>query len=140
MKRKPASSLPFSLSLFFFSILSLFVSCTGKTNSVPSGIIPKDKMVEVLVDIHLAEAAADNRGLTKPEINLMMASKYDTIFLKHKTTFKQFKSSYEYYMNHPDMFSDIYSEVVNKLTTMVSKVKNDRKMKPPPIQKRDSLP
>ena len=53
-------------------------------------------MVDVLVDIHLAEAASDNHGLTKPEINLMMASKYDTIFQKHETSFKEFESSYDY--------------------------------------------
>src|SRR6476646_7295037 len=107
-----------TLSLVLFSILTLLVSCGSKTNSVPSRIIPKDKMVDVLVDIHLAEAASDNHGLTKPEINLMMASRYDTIFQKHEITFEQFKSSYDYYMNHPDEFSDIYSEVVNKLTTL----------------------
>ena len=137
MKRKLIPS--FSLSLFSFSILTLLISCTGKTNSVPSRIIPKDKMVDVLVDIHLAEAAADTRGYTRQEINLMMASKYDTIFQKNETTFEQFKSSYDYYMDHPDEFSEIYSEVVNKLTTLVSKVRNDRKTKPLPIQKRDSL-
>lgn len=135
MKRKPVSS----LSLFAFSVLTLFISCTGKTNSIPSRVIPKDKMVDVLVDIHLAEAAADNRGFTKPEINLMMASKYDSIFQKNETTFEQFKFSYDYYMNHPAEFSDIYSEVVNKLTTLVSKVRNEKKIKPSPAQQIDSL-
>jgi len=142
MKRKLISSLSLSPSLLFFlfSILTLLISCTGKTNSVPSRIIPKDKMVDVLVDIHLAEAAADNHGFTKLEINLIMASKYDTVFQKHEITYEQFTSSYSYYMNHPDELSDIYSEVVNKLTTMASKVKNNRNVKPPPVEKRDSLP
>ena len=137
MKRKLISSL--LLSLFSFSILTLQVSCNGKTNSVPHRIISKDKMADILVDIHLAEAAADNHGFTKPEINLMMASKYDSIFQKHQITFEQFKSSYDYYMNHPAEFSDIYSEVVNKLTTQVSKVRNKGKTKPLPPQKKDSL-
>ena len=137
--KRISSSLP-SLSFFIFSLLILFVSCTDKTNSVPSKIISKDKMVDVLVDIHLAEAAADNHGLTKPEINVMMAARYDSIFQKHEITFEQFRTSYDYYMNHPDVFSDIYSEVVNKLTTMVSKVKNDKKIKPSPLPKQDSLP
>lgn len=135
MKRKLVPS----LSPFLFTILTLLISCTGKTNSVPSRIIPKDKMVDVLVDIHLAEAAADNRGFTKPQINLVMAARYDTIFMKNAITYDQFKYSYDYYMNHPDEFSDIYSEVVNKLTTMVSKVKSNKK-KPLPVEKRDSLP
>ena len=133
MKRKLISS------LFSFSILTLLISCNGKTNSVPHRIISKDKMVDVLVDIHLAEAAADNHGFTKAEINLMMASKYDSIFQKHEITFDQFKTSYDYYLNHPDEFSDIYSEVVNKLTTLVSKVRNNGKTKTLPLQKKDSL-
>ena len=96
-------------------------------------------MADVLVDVHLAEASADNHGLNAPQVNMMMAAKYDSLFLKHEITFAQFKSSYDYYLAHPDVLSEIYSEVVNKLTTMESKATNARKIKPPKIYPRDTV-
>ena len=96
-------------------------------------------MVDVLVDVHLAEASADNHGLKLPQINMIMAEKYDSVFLKHETTFTDFKSSYDYYLDHPDDLSEIYTEVVNKLTTMESKVSGGKNLKRPPVQLRDTL-
>lgn len=96
-------------------------------------------MVEVLVDVHLAEASADNRGLNTPQINMMMAAKYDSLFQKHETTFSQFKDSYDYYLDHSDQLAEIYSQVVSKLTTMETKLSAGRKIKPPPKEKRDTI-
>ena len=96
-------------------------------------------MTEMLVDVHLAEASADNRGLNSPQINMLMAAKYDSLFQKHETTFEQFKSSYDYYLDHPDQLAEIYSQVVSKLTTMETKLSAGRKIKPPPIERRDSV-
>ena len=133
MKNFVATSLVISFTFTF-----LF-SCSHKTDSVPSRIIPKDKMVDVLVDVHLAEAAADNHGLKSPQIDMMMAARYDSVFQKHGITFEEFKSSYDYYLAHPDVLSEIYSEVVNKLTTMESKANSARKIKLPKISPRDTV-
>src|ERR1043165_6193679 len=108
--KKFFTPLTFALAIF------LFISCSSKTDTIPSKVIPKDKMADILVDVHLAEASAENRGLNSPQINLLMAAKYDSLFQKHKTTFAQFKSSYEYYLVHPDELSEIYSQVITKLT------------------------
>lgn len=96
-------------------------------------------MADVLVDVHLAEASAENRGLSTPQINVLMAAKYDSLLKKNETTFAQFKSSYDYYLNHADQLSEIYTQVVNKLTTMESKVTVGKKTKPPPVDRRDTI-
>ena len=96
-------------------------------------------MADILVDVHMAEASADNRGLNSPQINLLMAAKYDSLFQKHKTTFAQFKSSYEYYLVHPDELSEIYSQVITKLTTLESKINAGRKPRPLPMERRDTI-
>ena len=120
-----------AISLVITFTFTFLISCSHKSDSIPSKIIPKDKMADVLVDVHLAEASADNHGLSAPQVNMMMAAKYDSLFKKHEITFAQFKSSYDYYLAHPDVLSEIYSEVVNKLTTMESKATSDRKIKLP---------
>lgn len=119
-------------------LLVLQFSCSEKNDRVPAAIIDKDSMVNILVDVHLAEAASDNHGLTSPQINVHMAHKYDTLFRNHHTTYPVFKDSYEYYMNHPTMLSDIYSEVVSRLTTMQSTVTKGRKSSSTPHLSGDS--
>ena len=131
--KKFFTPLTFALAIF------LFISCSSKTDTIPSKVIPKDKMADILVDVHLAEASAENRGLNSPQINIQMAAKYDSLFQKHETSFSQFKSSYDYYLDHPDELSEIYTIVVNKLTTIESKINSGRKIKPSPIEERDTI-
>jgi len=107
----------------------IFFSCSHHEEQIPSNILPKDKMIAVLVDIHLAEASSDTRNLTLPQINVAMAKRYDELFQKHGITYEQFKTSYDYYLEHADLLSDIYTEVVNELTTRASRFNASGKMK-----------
>ena len=129
----------FPAALLFLIGMSLIYSCEGKKDSLPSGIFSKDKMVDVLVDVHLTEAASDNHGLTFPQINIRMANRYDSVFAKHQITYTQFKTSYDYYLQHPDLLADVYAEVVNKLTTMDSKHRASAVKVPPKSLRNDSL-
>jgi len=131
-------------SFFFQAILALilflFISCSQKKlESKPSGLLSKDKMTDVLVDIHLAEGAADNRKLKSGQIDLMMTTRYKELFQKHEITYEEFKVSYDYYMNHAEELAEIYTEVVNKLTTRESLINRDKNVKPPPVQQKDSF-
>ncbi|MEO5675539.1 MAG: DUF4296 domain-containing protein [Chitinophagales bacterium] len=120
-------------------LMMLQVSCSDKASYAPSGMISKSKMVDIFVDVHLAEAAADNRALTASQINSLMALRYDSLFRKNKTTFREFKASYDYYAAHPAEIADIYDEVVNKLTTLESRVSGGKPARFPK-QLGDSLP
>jgi hypothetical protein len=120
-------------------MIIFFISCSGEKKHIPSDIILQDEMADILTDVHLAEASTDNRGTTMPQINRMMATKYDSLFRRHHVTFEQFKSSYNFYLDHPDYLSDIYTEVVNKLTTLESRVTKRKKVVTSPIMKKDSL-
>ncbi len=121
-----------------FFLMMLQISCGNKASYAPSGIISKSKMVDIFVDVHLAEAAADNHALTASQINSLMALRYDSLFRKNETTFMEFKTSYDYYAAHPAEIADIYDEVVNKLTTLESRVSGGKPARFPK-QLRDSL-
>lgn len=106
-----------------------FMSCSPREEEpLPSGILGKDKMVAVLVDVHLAEAAADNRNLSANQINEVMAGRYSALYTKHGITTKQFVSSYNFYLEHAALLSSIYAEVVNQLTTRESGIRELRKL------------
>ena len=96
-------------------------------------------MVAVLVDVHLAEATTESRGMNVLQINSTMAGRYALIFKKHELTYDEFKTSYDYYLEHPDLLNEVYIEVTNQLTTMESKVKSKMKIKPLPVQLPDSV-
>ena len=115
---------------FLFMVLAsaLFFSCSHEADQTPSNIISKDKMIAVLVDIHLAEASADNRLLNLDQINAAMATRYDSLFKEHDINYEQFKTSYDYYLAHATELSEIYAEVVNELSTRDSKVNANRRI------------
>jgi hypothetical protein len=114
--------------LFVIFACAFCSSCSHKGDETPSNIISKDKMIAVLVDIHLAEASADNRLLNLEQINSALATRYDSLFKKHDITFDQFKTSYDYYLAHADVLSEIYAEVVTELSTRDSKVNANRRI------------
>jgi hypothetical protein len=106
-----------------------FLSCSPREEEpLPSGILGKDKMVAVLVDIHLGEAAADNRNLSANQVNEVMAGRYSELYARHGITTRQFVSSYNYYLEHAELLSPIYAEVVNQLTTRESGIRESRKL------------
>jgi hypothetical protein len=50
-------------SVLFLAGMLLISGCKQKMPSVPSDIIQMDKMQEVLIDIHIADAVAETRSM-----------------------------------------------------------------------------
>lgn len=113
------------LAFLFFQLL-FFIACSPKNERPPSGILSKDKMIEVLVDVHIIEALPQSHGLNMNQVNRIMAGKYDTVMKKHNTTNDQFDASYQYYIEHPKDLDEIYQEVVSRLTAMEGKLRANR--------------
>ena len=114
----------------FFLLLSLsssifLFSCKEPEKEQP-GILPKDKMIDVLVDIHIAEASSESHGLTSIQINQLVAVKYEGVLQKHGITRPQFQTAFDYYLRHPAELDEIYQEVVNRLTALESKLPSTR--------------
>lgn len=82
----------------------------------PAEIIPEEEMAGILTDLHLAEAlvtATPHQGDTNTQ---RLIDSYATIYLKHHTDEKSFKTSYDYYTHHPVLLDSVYSEVINRLS------------------------
>ncbi|HKR04100.1 MAG TPA: DUF4296 domain-containing protein [Bacteroidia bacterium] len=103
----------------FISILFLcslaFASCSKKEEKIPADIIPKDRMVQVLVDIHLAEARSQFNAPFDNSKNVKQAY-YKFIFNKYKITYAQLMKSWSFYSEHPAIFTKIYDEVITELS------------------------
>ncbi|HRS54117.1 MAG TPA: DUF4296 domain-containing protein [Bacteroidales bacterium] len=114
--------------MFLFS----FYSCQNKSSEIVynnDSIIAPRKMVEILVDVHLAEAALNIKQLNNQDIKYYTYLYYSNIFKKHNIDIFLFKRSLEYYLSHPEYFEDIYNEVMGSLIQMQSFILNKHKGK-----------
>ena len=109
--------------LILIIISVLIVSCDSKEISVPDDVIPKEKMVQVLADIHIAEATVNYKSVgdtVKPNIE----NYYSDVFKKHSITQDQYRKSYQFYLDNPSMMNKMYDEVINELSRRQSEVQN----------------
>ena len=101
--------------LKFILLILLVFSC--KNNSIdkpkkPDNLISKDKMVEVIYDISIINAAkGSNRKLIESE----GIAPEDYIYKKHNIDSLQFALSNEYYAYNLKTYEDIYNSVKIKL-------------------------
>lgn len=95
--------------LAFFTILLISLSCT-KEEALP---VEEDKLVEVIRDIHIAEAAIQNLiGVTKDSVGEIY---YDQIFEMHDVRKADFDSAMSILRTEPERFGLIYDEVLSDM-------------------------
>ncbi|MES2689101.1 MAG: DUF4296 domain-containing protein [Bacteroidota bacterium] len=100
----------------FVSICILFFACSvPEYNTVPPDVIPKEKMVGILYDMHLAEGVIAIYP-SKGDSNARRAlGYYEIIYKKHSTTKEEFKKSYDFYIAHPVLMDSVYTNMIEKL-------------------------
>ncbi len=115
----------------------------------PDDLIPEDKMVQVLADVHLLEAALNIRfsqtnqhtgqgpiemmhhqDTVQPVFSLDGNAKYPLgyydIFKKEGVTKKQYESSMKWYCADPANLSKMYDDVIIELTKRQTKEKTGK--------------
>lgn len=100
----------------------LVASCSEK--ELPH--LSRDTMAKVLADIHLSEVYGTmvNDSLHK-SVNRNMDSiavYYKSILAHHNVTMEEFKSSIDWYSDHPSDFDSVYIEVQNQLIQLESAI------------------
>lgn len=106
--------IPYTLYLVF-----LLCSCGQETEKIPSDILSKEKMAQVITDIHIAEA--ETHLLTFPDSSSNEKISFLKIFEKHHITKEQYETSLSFYIDHPEMLNEIYQKVLNELSKMQGK-------------------
>jgi hypothetical protein len=121
--------------LLFLLILS---GCNDHDTIIPGygdGVISKRKMVDLLVDINLAESAlrVGNVQHTQNSDSTYQKSLFLEVYKKHNITPDEFNSSLDYYSKHVDDMNEIFNDVIDKLNSMQAELqgadKGDLKIK-----------
>ncbi len=81
--------------------------------SIPSDVLSKSEMTDILYDYHLAVAMAqaDNSG----ERGKNVLAYREAVLKKHDVTSADFDSSMVYYMRHTELLHDVYKDLAERL-------------------------
>ena len=99
-------------------VLLLLISCSCKNKPDADLLIPDDKLVPVLVDLHLVYALQTTQEFRQ------LANQYDSIdahsdiFKKHDITKTQLDTTLSYLSKNPQDLLDIYNKVIMQLNQM----------------------
>jgi len=122
-------------NLLFFSALLFLFAC--KWDKAPQGILPEDKMINVMTAMHIVDGSIFN--INAPNADSLYKygyGRYVVLFKKYHTDSGQFKKSLRYYTQHPDELETMYTQIVKNLQD-----KTDSVNKPPtPIKSANALP
>ena len=96
-------------------LVLVIVSCQSEIE-IPETVIRQEQMIEILIDVHLAEAWKERRKMEEDSALIFIKAQYETIFKLHNITRSEFENSLEYYENHPDIMDELYHEVINEMS------------------------
>ncbi len=99
------------LILSVFSIIS--IACNS--GDAPEGIIPKDEFIEILTEVHIADAVLTEKGLYDRKLKDSTKSYYNYIFVKHHINRATFDKSLQYYGKNTEEFQQMYNKVIANL-------------------------
>ena len=95
-------------------VIGLFYACSQ--DAPPKGLLSQDKIVEVLVDIHMAEGLASSLPIPFDSSRKIYPILEKEVFLKHDIPDSVFMESFEYYLRDAKVMEEIYSRTIDSLT------------------------
>jgi hypothetical protein len=122
-KRRKENALSLSgIKYLIFTLLFIGLNaCVDHEVELPDGMLSHQEMVDILVDIHVVEGARSGT-LILGDTN-SIPDYYSRIYLKHNTTERDFKSSFDWYTHHPEKLKLVYEDVIVALSKLEEEVK-----------------
>ena len=105
------------LMICLVAVMALLFSVSSCKPSLPSGVLSKGKMTDILYDYHLALAMAhmDDNG----DKGLSLAYR-EAVLRKHDVTSAEFDSSMVYYMRHTELLEDVYKDLTDRYSNEIT--------------------
>jgi hypothetical protein len=99
--------------------LTFLLACQSQIAKTPVQLIEKEKMSRVLEDVLLMESYYQSKhgipGLYKDALDESLSG----VFKKHHITKKQFKESYVYYASQPEVFKELNTSIMDRLSRQI---------------------
>lgn len=98
--------------------LTLLVTACQKPEEVPvpPRLLPREKMVSLLIELHLLEARTEAAALPQDSARALFRQAQKDVYWRHEIDDSTFVQSYRYYAVHDKDLDDIYAVVVDSLS------------------------
>lgn len=105
------------LMICLVAVMALLFSVSSCKPSLPSGVLSKGKMTDILYDYHLALAMAhmDDNGDKGQSLAYREA-----VLRKHDVTSAEFDTSMVYYMRHTELLEDVYKDLTDRYSNEIT--------------------
>lgn len=105
------------LMICLVAVMALLFCISSCKPSLPSGVLSKGKMTDILYDYHLALAMAhmDDNGDKGQSLAYREA-----VLRKHDVTSAEFDSSMVYYMRHTELLEDVYKDLTDRYNNEIT--------------------
>ena len=110
------------LGFFLFSFLVVATSCNEKAPQKPGYLIDQEKMVKVMVDMHLVETAHNLKLLPPDTTDQAYNETFERIYITHEISKADFDSSLFYYSTQTEQMNVIYDKILEQLYELESEV------------------
>ena len=100
---------------FLLLLIALVVGCS-KTVKTPKGILEKDKMISILLDIHIKEGQVQQLRVIRDSSTRVFKYFEREIFAKHEVLDSVYYNSLSFYYDHPELMEEIYTAIVDSLS------------------------
>ena len=118
----------FRIPVLLLMVLLMFGSACKKQKSITGKeFVEREVLVDVLVDIHLADGVSNDRKFNR-KFDADSIDMLSPIFEKHNITKEMFDTTIRVYSQYPELFDEVYNEVLIKLNVMLDE--NDQKDPP----------
>ena len=103
-------------------MLSLLLVHCGSKKSVPSEMVPKEKMVDILLDVHVMESKIEAiRFGSRDSMQVAYLNAQRNILKKHQVDSATYYKSYDYYFKEMYHMKEIYEKVAAKAKELMDK-------------------
>jgi hypothetical protein len=114
-------------TLIFIFLIIAFLGCQKKDER-PRDVLDKQQLASVMIDLYLAEARLSSYPIQRDSSLALFLPRENAILAKRNLPDSTLKKTYDYYLQHPDDFNEVYDILIDSLTVL-EKVKGDESTK-----------
>lgn len=107
------------LLLLFSLLLVPGTGCSKKTQITGKEFIPREELVDLLVDLHMIDGITNDRKFYRKYEGADSIDMVGPIFEKYQVSKEMFDTTMYEYSRYPEIFDQVYNDVLMKLNIML---------------------
>ena len=109
-------------NILLYVMIVLFLASCGTKESIPSDMVPKEKMINILLDVHIMESKIESvRFGSRDSMQVAYLKTQKEILKKYKVDSATYYKSYDYYFERMGHMKEIYEKVAAKAKELMDK-------------------